>query len=75
MFVSGMILSLVVFFMHQSDSYKETAEGLKYFFEFFPSFSISFGLMRFANQAYNNNVCKVKNVECKFDKTNVCCSK
>ncbi|KAJ9595472.1 hypothetical protein L9F63_013336, partial [Diploptera punctata] len=70
----GMIFSLVVYFMLQSPTYEDIAMGLKYVLEFVPHFSVSFGLLRFADLVYSNNICKVQNVNCNLDKNNTCCN-
>lgn len=73
LFFIGMILSLVVYIMLQSEDYESAANGLKYVLQLIPHFSITFGFMRFSDLVLKNNRCKIETISCPQD--DICCGK
>jgi len=55
-------MSLVVYIMLLSPTFKSAGNGLKYVLQFIPHFSITFGLMHFSDQVMKNNRCKIKTI-------------
>lgn len=68
-----MIMSLVVYAMLLASDFKSAGNGLKYVLQFIPHFCITFGLMRFSDQAMKNNRCNIKTITCPG--LDVCCRK
>lgn len=73
LFFIGMILSLIVYIMLQSEDYESAANGLKYVLQLIPHFSITFGFMRFSDLVLENNRCKIETISCPQD--DICCGK
>jgi hypothetical protein len=69
----GMMMSFAVYFMLLLPDFESAGNGLKYFLQFVPHFSITFGFMRFSVQVVRNNRCKIQTVACPGN--DVCCRK
>lgn len=72
----GLIMSIVVYAMMLSSTYKSTGKALKYTLEFIPHFTITYAFTRFSQQVLTNNKCRIKKTYCDsvLGQTDICCS-
>jgi hypothetical protein len=74
---TGLIMSMVVYFMLLSEEYKSMGKFLKYCFEFIPHFTVTYALTRFSYHVLLNNQCRLRRSYCDppNKNLNVCCCK
>jgi hypothetical protein len=74
---TGLVVSVVVYFMLLSEEYKSIGKLLKYCSEFIPHFTITYAFGRFSYLVLLNNQCRLKGSYCdhSFKDLDMCCCK
>jgi hypothetical protein len=73
---TGLLMSMVVYFMLLSEKYKSIGKLLKYCFQFIPHFTITYAFARFSYHVLLNNQCRLRSFCNPFSaNADVCCCK